>query len=346
MVLICHLEYQGDIVGNSRMMYALGRVLFTGWAGVDLFFVLSGFLITGILLDTSSAANRWTAFYMRRVLRIFPLYYLAIAGMVFVAPLFPALMPYYPSTTGWISYLAYIQNWYIPVWEPTHAILAHFWSLGVEEQFYLVWPACVWLIPRKRLAWTCVAGCVIALTLRCAMLRLNMPSDVILMNTVTRMDALLCGGFCAIAVRDGVMLGRIRAALPYVLAVVVIGMFLIEVVAREVGSRGIYTLSVGFTLLATGFGSLVMYAYLNGGRDTIFARTLSWSPLRAFGRYSYGIYVYHGIVFFTLNSMFRVRGWLFSGLLILTTFAVATLSFHAFENQFLKLKSRFRPVTG
>lgn len=338
MVLSCHLSFQGDIVGSSWLMHLVQKVMFAGWAGVDLFFVLSGFLITGILLDTSRAANRWASFYARRALRIFPLYYFAIIAAFLAAPLFPILMPLYPSPTGWFSYVAYFQNWYMPLKEPTHVILGQFWSLGVEEQFYFVWPACVWFFPRTRLVMTCAMGCVIALTVRCIMTWFHASSDLLLMTTVTRMDALLCGAFCAICVRDSELFSRVRRAVPYVIGIAIVGMFFIKVVVHDPGTRGPYMMSVGFTLIAAVFGAFVLFAYESTGR---WNAALSFAPLRLFGKYSYGIYVYHGIIFFVFNETFRTRGWLFSAVMVLVSLLTAMLSFHLFENQFLRLKSRF-----
>ncbi len=122
------------------MRYVLPPVIF-GWWGVDLFFVLSGFLITGILLSTRTATNRATAFYARRILRIFPVYYVCLAVMWILSahsPWLHSIVPY-NSAADRAAYLLYFQNW-VPFWhsftlQPN--LIGHFWSLAVEEQFYL-----------------------------------------------------------------------------------------------------------------------------------------------------------------------------------------------------------------
>src|SRR5690349_12365341 len=125
-----------------------------GAYGVDLFFVLSGFLITGILLDTRDSANYFRTFYARRFLRLFPIYY---GYLLVIALVLPALhhavrtsMEDYGGSWGW--YLAYLSNW-----KAGHGasdpFLGHFWSLAVEEQFYLLWPAMIFLVPRRMLAY-------------------------------------------------------------------------------------------------------------------------------------------------------------------------------------------------
>src|ERR1035437_5812327 len=124
-----------------------------GWVGVDLFFALSGFLITGILLDTRKANNYFSAFYARRVLRIFPLYYsvlIVILGAAAVWSHRPHVLPLVADQK--LSFL-YLTNWLVlwkGEWGPN--IVGHFWSLAVEEQFYLIWPLCVWLLISQRLA--------------------------------------------------------------------------------------------------------------------------------------------------------------------------------------------------
>src|SRR5580698_6867484 len=150
----------------------LGLITNAGWSGVDLFFVLSGFLITGILIDTKEAQNYFSSFYARRMLRIFPLYYAVLTLLVIVA-LHPTQIYYY----------LYLSNWLILLkdgWQPN--VAGHFWSLAVEEQFYLIWPLCVWLLPKRyRLRFT-LAGCVFALMLRLGLVATYGPSRAIARN--------------------------------------------------------------------------------------------------------------------------------------------------------------------
>jgi peptidoglycan/LPS O-acetylase OafA/YrhL len=147
--------------------YWCNQLIELGTFGVDLFFVLSGFLITGILLDSKDAPNYFRNFYARRFLRLFPVYYLYL---IFIALLLPAIhraihthMPDFGGNWWW--FLLYSCNL-----KPDHAAndayLGHFWSLAVEEQFYLVWPAVVLLLSRRRLTYFCI--CAIALRPHCA----------------------------------------------------------------------------------------------------------------------------------------------------------------------------------
>src|SRR5689334_7899911 len=113
-----------------------------GWTGVDLFFVLSGFLITRILLHSREADNYFSSFYARRFLRICPIYYVSLFVLFVIVPLIlrteSAQMP---SLQERLWYFAYFQNWINVFGRMAWPIfLTHYWSLGVEEQFYLIWP--------------------------------------------------------------------------------------------------------------------------------------------------------------------------------------------------------------
>ena len=150
-----------------------------GQSGVDLFFVLSGFLITSILLK--ARPEDWgevRKFYVRRSLRIFPLYY----GYLIVATIFGA------GVTGF--YWVYLQNYRIAMGAPMGEV-GHFWSLAVEEQFYLVWPFVVLFLPRRHLVkalWLMLGGCILCRTV----LVTTSHVDVFYL-TLTRLDG-LCGG--------------------------------------------------------------------------------------------------------------------------------------------------------
>src|SRR5258707_1157994 len=154
--------------GNVPALH-LGSVFRFGWTGVDLFFVLSGFLITGILLRTKSEGNYFRNFYGRRVLRIWPLY-LCLLAFGFLA--IPFLQPYLRPTVAeqchpWQSYLLFVQNLCVPMSGP-FGPLQITWSLCVEEQFYLVWPLVVLLCSPKTITRVAVAAALTSLGLRFA----------------------------------------------------------------------------------------------------------------------------------------------------------------------------------
>src|SRR5262249_49808445 len=135
-----------------------------GMLGVDLFFVLSGFLITGLLLDAKGRPHYFRNFYARRTLRIFPLYYLVLAALFLVLPHL-ATLPMNLETArehqGWLW--AYVANFYIAAQSSWAALsyVSHFWSLAIEEHFYLIWPALVFLTTRETLERACLVVIVL-----------------------------------------------------------------------------------------------------------------------------------------------------------------------------------------
>src|SRR5271163_4433997 len=141
----------------------LGLIASNGWMGVDLFFVLSGFLITEILVDTKKSEGYFKNFYARRCLRIWPLYY---AALLFMFVIVPSLRPSEAHTVfdarsaPWWSYLFFIQNFLVPIPSSATGLLGVTWSLAVEEQFYLVWPLVVRFFNARQL-------CKIAITVVC-----------------------------------------------------------------------------------------------------------------------------------------------------------------------------------
>uniref|UniRef100_Q01VY6 Acyltransferase 3 n=1 Tax=Solibacter usitatus (strain Ellin6076) TaxID=234267 RepID=Q01VY6_SOLUE len=348
MVLAVHLAVIGVVPAQFRI---LNYALWTGWSGVDLFFALSGFLITGQLLDTLGAPGYFKNFYMRRALRIFPLFYLALGFTAVLYPFLPAeIQGHYPTRTGWVSHMVYLQNWWMPWKEKTHDVMGHFWSLGVEEQFYLIWPACVLWLGRKRLPYACVAGVAIALGLRTwAVLAGHEDSGVVLMGTWARFDTLLVGALCAVIVRGRVSVQRY---LPWIAAVCLAITAIIEIGAREYKHRGTYMQSFGYTVLAVGYGCVVLWAFYFSNRRNWWDRVLSWSPLRAAGKYSYGIYIWHLWVYVAGRALCGKAEWygrsrIWSSLLALAlpavSIGVALASYHGFEKWFLRLKRRYEP---
>src|SRR5258706_538487 len=147
------------------------RVSGIGWTGVDLFFVLSGYLITGILYDTRGSKHYFRQFYARRFLRIFPLYYVALALFLIILPWphsFDSVIRELRGDAVW--YWTYLYNMRVAAtgFLPSSA-LGHFWSLAVEEQFYLIWPIVVLWLGRKHLIVTCAVAVVAALACRLSM---------------------------------------------------------------------------------------------------------------------------------------------------------------------------------
>jgi peptidoglycan/LPS O-acetylase OafA/YrhL len=341
-VLITHctpLIQPGHI---SRYAIAL---LTPGWAGVELFFVLSGFLITGILLRTKQAANYFTSFYARRCLRIVPIYYLTLIGLLLLSTGSARMRTLLPgSAMQRASYFLYLQNW--PVFW-THgffkySLIGHFWSLAVEEQFYLIWPVLIWLLPERLLRRVCLIGLPLALAGRLALVH-RFGTDFGVMNlTTSRIDGLLLGSYLAFESRRG----PIRPA--WRLSTFAAGAALIGYIAirhtDELSATGIYMHTFGVTGFALISASLVAWSQAS---PPFLMKTLTAPWLRSFGKYSYGMYVYHIPLYLTIEMatgrtpMALQYALPYGAALIALTFGISKLSYNLLESRLLAFKDRF-----
>jgi peptidoglycan/LPS O-acetylase OafA/YrhL len=323
-----------------------------GWMGVQLFFALSGFLITGILLDTRDAPNHLSTFYARRFLRIFPLYYGTLFVAFVVLPVLgaaPAAIEHDRPHQIWLW--TYLSNWVSTTGFGSEGF-HHFWSLCVEEQFYIVWPfALLSLGPRGCLR-LCLAVAVAALGTRVALLAAGATSSTVYPLTVTRMDALALGGAAAAALRIpevGARLTsrprRLWAAAPVALAA-----------GALFGGYDLHTFAasgIGYSFLAVACALFVLAAATSDLRPG--ARSLlRAAPLRALGKYSYAIYVLHKPLHDFVGKPALARLGLdasrstpvaavYVAAGMTASFAVGYASYHLYEKHFLRLKGRFVP---
>jgi peptidoglycan/LPS O-acetylase OafA/YrhL len=344
-VMCCH--------SVSASLHPVTRHVFSlGWSGVDLFFVLSGFLITGILLDTREAANYYKSFYSRRFLRIFPLYYsfLLIALIVFPHIVRPDWMP---LRADWWLYACYLMNLQILWHEPWHAnILGHFWSLCVEEQFYFVWPVIVLAMRPLSLLRFVVATELAMLCGRSWWVWSHGSSVVLSTLTVTRMDGLLLGAACAVVVREFHLPRRVARVLPWI-AAFLLATFVAGYQAVGPRLRESFVESVGLLLLVTAFSAILLAAVLTDSQRVWVQSWLRWKPLTRFGKYSYGIYIFHVPIFYSADRLLERLsvipqesywfGYSFLLVKVAISFCVASFSYNFFEKRFLLLKARFEP---
>ena len=318
-----------------------------GWAAVDLFFVLSGFLITGIILDQGDQPHFMRAFYARRSLRIWPIYYLTLVILLITGSV---------SAGGCLPFALYLQNtsfYFMPlgalhglIFDPDWLILNHTWSLAVEEQFYLIWPGLILFAGRRRvrtLSLFCLACSIVArqagypftlLITRCDGLALgSLLAAVLDRREVTSHDAgrtalkpwlLSAYGvltFLGLWLAWGWRVGRIRLPLSFRLDDPSAEVFTVSLLAFVV---------VAWVTVETGHRRLAL---------------LRWKPLCDLGTISYGIYLYHAPVLHCVQAILPrstpgYRG--FEGLFTLTTTLVlAIISWRYLEQPLLKLKHRF-----
>jgi len=320
-----------------------GPVTALGWSGVDLFFVLSGFLITGILWDSRLEPDRARSFYIRRALRILPLYYGVLIAVFIVRP-----------ALGWahrlddlalaheqIWYWTYLCDWRIALnHPPAFTFLTHFWTLSIEEQFYLVWPLIVWRCSRRTMLGVAGAVAVGALLLRIAIVTATTSPDSAYALFPCRLDGLAVGAILALGLRGpGGEAALRRWVIPAALSgAAVVGVLALSRPSVRFVDPGMMT--IGYTALDWAFAGLVFTA------ATVRSRLLEFGALRAAGRYSYGLYVYHPIVMWWIVRhvpSFEQSQWRSAVGGALGSIVLACASYHLYESRFLRLKDRLAP---
>lgn len=348
MVMVAHFIFRPLFTDESTY-----RLIQGGWLGVDLFFVLSGFLITGILSDAKSRPEGyWGRFYRRRLLRIFPLYYFSVLvvwlTVVFVEQAPERLSGY--DSFGW--FWAFAPNIAIALkgdWlYHSHIFsLNHLWSVAVEEQFYLVWPFLVWVLPQRWLLVLCALLVHFSVDLRhWADTEFGGNGGWTLasyMLPFCRMDGLAAGGFLAVLLR----LGWTRY-IPY-------DRWMVRILLVWTGWRMLDAVAYGSTqylgtLSALTFACL-LYLALNPHPFALVRRLCETRLLRHLGKYSYGLYVFHEMFKITWEHAFGnwllASGWppvviqlTYILLASAGSYGLARASWALIEGPFLRMKER------
>jgi peptidoglycan/LPS O-acetylase OafA/YrhL len=355
-LLVMAVHFVGNATpGNwgERLAAKLGAY---GVLGVDLFFVLSGFLITGLLLDSKGGPHYFRNFYARRTLRIFPLYYAVLALLFLVLPLLVALPPQLEDARRHQVWLwTYTANFFIAAkasWALTY--VSHFWSLAIEEHFYLLWPLVVFSFRRETLERICLGVIGVALGLRLALSLAGVSELSISVLTPCRVDTLCVGALLATVARREAGAGPlVRSSGPAALAV---GAVILAVSGWCAAMRtGLAVLHpIRGTLFAIFFGALTLMS-VKDAQQSLVARAFQSSWLRTLGKYSYGLYVYHGLLsqhMHVLRVQDRLATLLGSNSLAIAaqtllgvgiSLLVSALSYELFEKRFLALKRLFEP---
>jgi peptidoglycan/LPS O-acetylase OafA/YrhL len=352
MVMVCH-AFESNYEVASRAVQLVGGFLHYGSMGVDLFFALSGFLITGILYDSLKDDGYFRKFYARRVLRIFPLYY----GVLVVCFLLTRQLHLHWGSMGWllVLYLQNLQPSVIVTFDPgPHVALYHFWSLAVEEQFYLVWPAVVFFVRTwKGLLRTTLTASVGALVLRLFLVGFGVSPLAIHVTTICRADSLLLGGALALLYRSEKWAQVLKWA-PWVFfgaaSVILVAInFLEPYVLRTPMEFLMWSEGLQYTVLTLASVGLIAWSLRSGSKC---GRLFSSVPMRFLGKYSYGIYVLHVLVLSAMNLPLRAEllGLTHSKMVavvgagvtsLLVSIVAAYLSYHLYERPFLRLKHYF-----
>ena len=302
-----------------------------GWMGVDLFFVLSGFLITGILLDTKKSERYFKNFYVRRCLRIWPLYYALLLTIFVLIPLVrhQEAQAIFQKSDPWWSFFFFLQNFLVPIPTNSFGPLGVTWSLAVEELFYLVWPMFVRFRSSeqlRRVAWGII---LLSPALR---LFLSLHNRIIYSNPFCRLDGMMAGALLALLVR---MPSERPFRFTQYAWVILPGCACAAVATEQLGARWLtfsmaITASAALIYLAL-FSTNAWLKYILNGRYLTFTGTIS-----------YGLYLLHKFPYDIMKAM-KINAH--PTVVFLAAFAgaylLATLSWNLLEKPFLRLKSLF-----
>jgi peptidoglycan/LPS O-acetylase OafA/YrhL len=356
MVLLFH--FVGNTLPTNWVERAIVGMTNYGSYGVELFFVLSGFLITGILYDAHKEPHYFRNFYMRRVLRIFPLYYGVLALVFFVAPLIPLLrgptLDYLVDRQAW-AWLYAVNIYIANQGEWSFSYLDHFWSLAIEEHFYFFWPLVIFLMALRPKALIAVslttALCAILARLTGSLMGLSWWTTYVL--TPFRLDGLALGAFLAVTARQPGGLERLARVLPLVVAMAGGLLAVTFVWTRLVSHHGLeLVLPVRAALILMLLACLLVWALI-APEASATSRFFCSRSMVFLGTYSYGLYVYHHFISYYLTTNrteLELARWLGSHgaavalqatLGACASLALAYLSYELYEKRFLRLKRFF-----
>ncbi len=331
MVMIFHFF---PAVNEGTLLPFLKKISIFGQTGVTLFFVLSGFLITRILINTKHKNNYFLNFYMRRFLRIFPLYYFFLVLSYYIFPIILNLK--IPSFSQQIYYFTYLQNFAMTFhWDSIGP--GHFWSLAVEEHFYIFWPILVYFLSISKLKKTIYFIIFFAFVLRIVFVINNLN---VFYFTFTRIDALAIGSLLAVFEKKEYI--KQTNAIKF-LSVLIISVIMLAILGVSFPEKGNNIVQITkFLFLATLYFGLLGYL-ISINKENIVNRILRSHFFSFTGKISYGLYVYHPI-----SLVFFVHFFYGYSILItilgsfLISYLLSTVSYYILEKSFLKLKRYFK----
>ncbi len=343
--LHCFLVVPSNLL--FKLLNSIGGSMFIA---IDLFFVLSGFLITGILIRTRDKPRRARNFYARRVLRIFPAYYFTLILIFLLYPIFYAPLREAPIEGDAVYFFLYVQNWLFAWREAGSAWpgLNHLWSMAIEEQFYLLWPLVVWYTPPAKLARVCAWIFGLAIALKLALLASGASLYQVYLPTYSRLEGLAAGaGVAALWHIHGV-----HRTPPWLrLAGLTATLCLLALMFRtHTAKADNATDIVAHTLTSTVAFAWMIYASVTADPRALVRRFFRHRVLRFLGRYSYGIYLLHYVVYWQIKyfvldvfkSQLGAAASVLAGILIVATTIVLALAMYRFlEEPALRLKRYF-----
>ena len=324
-------------------LFFIKQVSTLGWCGVDLFFVLSGFLITGKLLDSKTKNSiNLSHFFFNRAIRILPVYVLCLV-IVFGSILLFELTDYHLFIDKQIVFWTFTENIYFAFsgWPSEIGLLSHFWSLAIEAQFYLIWPFVIIFVPKNHFIKVCISIIIVVLTLR------YLISDPLFSYffTPTRRDGFIFGAITIFLLRENLSVIRSHLNTFTILA-------LAALLSTYYFSSGFIlnnhlTTSIGFSILALSFSILIVWTYSNStlGKRLTFLFSRQW--IKKIGRYSYGIYAYHWILYkaffsdlqsFVQDLEVPFYNYISTFIFLIIVYLLSAISYELYEKRFLAMK--------
>ncbi len=319
-----------------------------GWMGVDLFFVLSGFLITRILWQTRFSPNYFKNFYAKRVLRILPLYYLYLIGYFFLFPIFfnsvltnPNFLHYYNNKAWFFSFTA---NWFFIIKGlPKDYTLISLWSIGIEEQFYIVFPLLIFFFRKSKNLPLIITLTICIIILYRTWLRLyyipNPSFKLYKYNSLARFDAFLIGGLGYFLLEK-----TTKKIITYV-CIITLGIIIFFVhYYNSISFTNPFFGTIGFTIVALQFLCWILFA----------AKAKVWQNkivdvLSFLGGISYALYLIHIVVEIScgllyakyIQNYYPIPRLIIPVVAFIISIIISTLSYHYFEKPIMKLRKYF-----
>jgi peptidoglycan/LPS O-acetylase OafA/YrhL len=354
-VIALHVFKRASYFTENPILTSITGLTAVGGVGVDIFFTLSGFLITSILLQARNEGNYFKNFYMRRALRIVPLYLVLILFVLFLAP---NVEPEFTSELSILLpvLLLYQQNWIVPL-AGLHMTdyLGVTWSLAIEEQFYILWPFLVYYLNTKQLIKFSIWAISISFLARVAgvifFADIQSVSQFFYYNSFTRFEQIIIGALLALVFTYPEMKEKIRRFSPPAFVIffsIFVVLYLLSLPGLPNPGRSSIPLTIGGYTIVGLFSAALIGIFITHPPASLLRRFFQIPFLVAMGKYSYSMYLFHIPVALILMDIFWQAGMrggkiylLYVGSAFLVTVVVALLTWHLLEKHMLELKKYF-----
>lgn len=319
--------------------------------GTDLFFVLSGFLITTVLLNTNKTRHAISNFYIRRVLRVFPLYYLSLLIFLLLLPgiqNIPIKMEYYVENQTWLW--LFLQNWLYIFKDPNpFSALNHLWSMVIEEQFYLFWPLIILIFPKSKNLLAFVSALYVLFIVFRMLIWFAQIDGLAYYNlfSFTKVDGIFVG--CMVAILHKRQSNIINDHCLFIMATLILInlSFIIINSSFELGLP--YFAFIGYITFSILFGLLINFLIIK--KSSILHTIFELRLLKSIGKISYGTYIFHWPLYLLISPIFQsffinffsasISTLIISIIATIIAYLIGFLTYNFFEIRFLKLGKRY-----